>query len=65
MSDVNIPYQVQQLIDSMLNKKENIHLRGNYRYRLNEIKLAIEKSIRNYDTEVMTADISKTKRKTV
>lgn len=65
MSDVNIPYQVQQLIDSMLNKKENVHLRGNYRYRLNEIKLAIEKSIRNYDTEVMTADISKTKRKTV
>lgn len=63
MSNYNVPYQIQQLIDSMLNSKENVYLRGNYRYRLNEIRTAIDIGIRKYDNEVMTSDASRTKRK--
>lgn len=63
MSNHNVPYQIQQLIESMLNTKENVHLRGNYRYRLNEIRTAIDAGIRKYDNEVMTSDASKAKRK--
>lgn len=63
MSNHNVPYQIQQLIESLLNNKENIHLRGNYRLRLNEIRIAIDIAIRKYDAEVLTSDASKTKRK--
>lgn len=63
MSNHNVPYQIQQLIESMLNTKENVHLRGNYRFRLNEIRAAIDSGIRKYDTEVIASDASKTKRK--
>jgi len=61
--DHNIPYQIQQLIDSLLNKKENIHLRGNYRFRLNDIRGAIDTAIRKYDNEVLASDASRAKRK--
>lgn len=63
MSNHNIPYQVQQLIDSMLNSKENIHLRGNYRLRLNEVRIALDAAIRKYDNEVLTQETLKPKRK--
>lgn len=61
--DHNIPYQIQQLIDSMLNKKENVHLRGNYRFRLNDIRGAIDTAIQKYDNEALASDASRAKRK--
>lgn len=63
MSNHNVPFQIQQLIESMLNTKENVHLRGNYRFRLNEIRAAIDAGIRKYDTEVIASDASRAKRK--
>jgi hypothetical protein len=56
MSEHNIPFQIKDLIDSLGNKKENVYLRGNYRLRLDEIKRAIEKSIRAYDDEVYASN---------
>jgi hypothetical protein len=53
MSNGNIPYQVQQIIGDMLNEKDNVHIRGNYRLRLTEINIAIDAAIKKYDTELM------------
>lgn len=52
----NIPYQVQQIIDGMLNTRDNVYVRGNYRMRLNELKISIEQAIRKYDQEVILSD---------
>ena len=44
-------------------KKERVHVRGNYRMRLEGIKKAIDKAINDYDTEMGTAGTFK-RRKT-
>lgn len=59
----NIPFQLVQLIDAMLNSKENVHLRGNYRARLDLIQHEITKAITRYDQEVMLSDASRGKKK--
>jgi hypothetical protein len=58
----NVPFQVQTLIDSMLNSKDNVHLRGNYRFRLDSIRAAIESAIKKYDNEAFLSNSTKKKR---
>ena len=60
--NVNVPFQVEQIIKSMLNPQENIYLRGNYRARLDVIQDSINKAIKRYDQEIMFVDVSKRKR---
>ena len=55
----DIPFQVEHLINSLLNQKENVHLRQNYRMRLERIKESIEKSIKRYDNELYMANTRK------
>ena len=55
-----VPFQIEHLINSLLNKNENVHIRGNYRQRLETIKEAIDKALCLYDNE---AYISKSKRR--
>jgi hypothetical protein len=55
-----VPFQIEHLIKSLLNKGENVHLRGNYRERLVNIKDAIDKAVKMYDNE---AYISKSGKK--
>lgn len=59
----NVPFQVQNIIDGMLNKKDNVYVRGNYRSRLDIIRTEIDKAIRVYDNEKYAADIGSSKRK--
>ena len=60
---VGLPFQVENLIDQMLDKKENVHIRSNYRVRLELIRDAINKSLKKFDDEVfMSAPIKKRKR---
>lgn len=59
----NVPFQVQQIIQSLLNPKDSVHLRGNYRLRLVEIREEIDKAIRRYDNELMLSGTPKGKRK--
>lgn len=47
----NIPFQVQSLIDSMMNKTERSHIRDNYRVRLESIRDAIDNSLRKYKND--------------
>lgn len=47
-----VPFQIEHLINSLLNKKENIYIRQNYRHRLVTIQEALDKAIRLYDNEL-------------
>ena len=50
-----VPFQVLTLIATLKDKKERVHIRGNYRMRLEGIKKIIEKAIVDYDNEMGTA----------
>ncbi len=50
----DVPYQVQTLIMSLRDKREQVHVRGNYRTRLDAINKAINKAIVEYDNEMGT-----------
>ena len=50
----DVPFQVQTLIASLQNKNERVHIRGNYRMRLESIRRAAEKAIIDYDIEMGT-----------
>lgn len=47
---------MQTLIMSLKDKKERVHVRGNYRMRLEGIKKAIDSAINEYDTEMGTVN---------
>ena len=49
-----VPFQVQTLIASLKNRQERVHIRGNYRQRLEGIRRAIDSAIFEYDTEMGT-----------
>lgn len=49
----NIPFQVEHLIQNMMNKGERSHIRENYRARLKAIRDGVDAAIRKYDNEVM------------
>jgi hypothetical protein len=55
----NIPFQVQSLIDSMMNKTERQHVRDNYRVRLESIRDTIDASLRKYKTEDTMFNVKK------
>ena len=48
----DVPFQVQTLIATLKDKKERVHIRGNYRQRLVAIKTAIDNAIVDYDREM-------------
>lgn len=51
-----VPFQIEHLINSLLNKSENVYIRQNYRVRLESIKEAIDKSLKKYDNELYIAN---------
>ena len=55
--NANVPFQVEQIIKSMLSPTENIYLRGNYRARLDVIQNEINKAIKKYDQEIQLFDM--------
>lgn len=55
----DIPFQIEHLINSLLNKSENVHLRGNYRERLLVIKDSIDKAVKVYDNEAYITKVGK------
>ena len=54
-----VPFQIEHLINSLLNQKENVHIRQNYRNRLESIKDAIDKSLKKYDNELYISNTRK------
>jgi hypothetical protein len=55
----DIPFQIENIINSLSNQKENIHLRQNYRQRLVNIQEAIDKALKKYDNELYMANTRK------
>lgn len=55
-AQANVPFQVQHLIDSMLNTRDNVYLRGNFRTRLDYIREQINLAINKYDKEVLNTN---------
>lgn len=53
--ELNLPMQVQMLIDNLLNTNEDHFIRANYRGRLEDIQVAITDAIRKYEGEVKPA----------
>lgn len=47
-----VPFQVEQLLKALKDKNERVHIRGNYRMRLEGIKRVIDKAIHDYDVEM-------------
>lgn len=60
-TQANVPFQVQHLIDSMLNNRDNVYLRGNFRSRLDYIREQINTAVKKYDNEVLLANASNKK----
>lgn len=58
----DVPFQVQTLIASLKNKGERVHIRGNYRNRLEGIRKAIDKAISDYDVEMGTVQPTRYKK---
>jgi hypothetical protein len=58
----NIPFQVQTLIESMMNKQERSHIRDNYRVRLEAIRDVIDSNLRKYKNDDMMHNQVKRKR---
>jgi hypothetical protein len=56
-----VPFQIEHLINSLLNKKESVYIRGNYRQRLVSIQEALDKAIRSYDNELYMANSKRKK----
>ena len=54
--NLNIPFQVQQIINSLLDPKDNVYVRANYRMRLDTIRAEINKAIVKYDQETFLAN---------
>lgn len=43
---------MQTLIDTLKDKKERVHIHGNYRQRLDAIRSTIDRAVREYDIEM-------------
>lgn len=59
----NIPFQVETIIQSMMNKTERQHIRENYRLRLEAIRDVIDKSIKRYNEETWMSSSNLRKKK--
>lgn len=47
----NVPFQIESIIKNLLDPKENIYIRSNYRQRLDIIRGEISKAMEMYDKE--------------
>jgi hypothetical protein len=56
--DHGIPFQVEHLIKSMLNKGDNLYVRGNFKTRLMHLQEVIDKAIKSYDSEIAGTSIA-------
>lgn len=61
--NVELPFQVQHLIDQMLNKKDDVYVRGNFRSRLDQIRMVLNEAIKKYDNELMLSNVEGRKKR--
>lgn len=49
--NLSLPFQVESLIQNLLNKNESVYIRHNFRQTLDNTRVAIDKAIRQFDNE--------------
>ena len=49
--NVDIPFQVTNIIEKMMDKSESVHIRTNYKMRLIAIRNVIDAAIKKVDNE--------------
>lgn len=59
--NLNLPVQVENLISKLLDKKEDIYTRNNYRASLDTIRVEVEKALKVFDKETLPKIGMKTK----
>jgi hypothetical protein len=59
--NTEIPFQLEQIIKSLGDTRENIHIRGNYRTRLSLIRDILDTAIMKYDDELFLTNTKKNK----
>jgi hypothetical protein len=60
---INIPFQVESLIKQMQDKSESAYIRGNFRNRLVEIQVEVQKAITAFDNEMAKVNAGRLKRR--
>lgn len=60
---VDLPFQIQNLIQQMLNKNDDVYIRINYKNRLDQIQEEIASAIKKYDNELFLARTSNKKKR--
>lgn len=58
-----LPIQVEYLIKNLLDTKQSIHIRNNYKYSLENIRTAINQSISDFDRQTNTDKMFTAKKK--
>jgi hypothetical protein len=58
-----LPIQVEYLIKNLLDTKQSIHIRNNYKYSLENIRTAINQSISDFDRQNNTDNMFTAKKK--
>ena len=61
--NVELPFQVQHLIDQLLNKKDDVYVRGNFRSRIDQIRMVLNEAIKKYDNELMLSNVEGRKKR--
>ena len=51
-NEYDIPFQVENLVNSLKNKDDPVHVRSNYYGRLDSIRIYIERALKEYDKEL-------------
>lgn len=46
-----LPHQIQTLIESLLDKRESVYIRANYRNRVVAIQRAVNEALEKFDSE--------------
>ena len=60
MNKTELPFQVEQIISALTNKSVSVHLRGNYLPRVEAIRDAADKALKEYKLEVERDRINST-----
>ena len=56
MKETNLPVQLQQLLNNLLDKSVSVYTRVNYRSRVEEINQIINKALITFDKEYTEAN---------
>jgi hypothetical protein len=61
--NLSLPFQVENLINNLLDKKQSVYIRNNYRQTLSNIKEEVEKALRKFDNEYVAANNEEKKKR--